>query len=126
MTTIQKIRTYILTRWISTVFFLLMCLFYIMLPCDVNKILLRISDFLFLSSLILLLITSIRQLIKGKWYWGILQLIALFVGLVMVMFMMALWLHINPNCFPNDPELFQNTIFQNVEFEDFEKIKSPY
>lgn len=66
--------------------FILSSLSVLLLMSSTNKILLNISDYFFLFTIILLLIAGFWQLIKGKSYIGILQLGTLFVGVLGIIF----------------------------------------
>jgi len=80
---IEILKKYILQKWwLPLLLFILSSLVFLILIPSTNTILLDLSDYFFLFTVILLLNAGIWQLIKGKWYFGLLQLGSLFVGVV--------------------------------------------
>lgn len=111
----EKIKRYVLLKWwIPILPFILAALIFIGLISSTNHLLLNITDYLLLSSVILLLIAGIWQLIKGKWYLGILQLVVLFFGIAGLIFIATFMSMFGP-----DTDTFADnlTVPDNVEIQ---------
>jgi len=111
----EKIKKYVLIKWwIPILPFIFTSLIFIGLISSTNHLLLNITDYLLLSSVVLLLIAGILQLIKGKWYLGILQLIVLFFGIVGLIFIATFMSMFGP-----DTDTFADnlTVPNNVKIE---------
>ena len=111
----EKIKKYVLIKWwIPILPFILAALIFIGLISSTNHLLLNITDYSLLSSVVLLLIAGIWQLIKGKWYLGILQLVVLFFGIAGLIFIATFMSMFGP-----DTDTFADnlTVPDNVEIE---------
>jgi hypothetical protein len=106
---------YILKKWwIPLLLFILTSLSVLALISSTNKILLNISDYFFLFTFSLLLIAGFWQLIKGKWYIGILQLGTLFIVVLGIIFIASFMSMFGP-----DTDTFADNLKlpENVELE---------
>ena len=111
----EFVTKYILKKWwIPFLLFILSSLSVLVLISSTNKILLNISEYFFLFTIILLLIAGFWQLIKGKWYIGILQLGTLFLGVLGIIFIAAFMSMFGP-----DTDTFADNLKlpKNVELE---------
>lgn len=111
----ETIKKYTLIKWwIPLLLFVLTSLFFINSISSTNTLLSNISYYLLLSSIIILLIAGIGQLVKGKWYWGLLQLAILFWGIYELIFI-AMFI----SMFGPDTDTFSDdlTIPDNIVFE---------
>ncbi|EDP94847.1 hypothetical protein U8527_08005 [Kordia algicida OT-1] len=92
------LKKYIFQKWwFPILLFLISSLFFMMLLASTKKILLFISDYFLLFTFILLLIAGFWQLFRGKWYLGLLQLGALFVGFVILVFVSTFMMMFGPD-----------------------------
>jgi len=114
---IKLLKKYILKKWWLPVFlFILSSLIFVLLISSTNDILLSISDFFLLFTILILLIAGIWQLIKGKWYLGLLQLGTLFVGIVGLIFLATFMSMYGPDT---------DTFADNLKLPENVKLEKP-
>ena len=110
-------KKYILIKWwIPLLLFIFSSLIFLGLILSTNTILLNISDFFFLFTIFLLLVAGIWQLIKGKWYLGLLQLGTLFVGVIGLIFIATFMTMFGPDT---------DTFADNLELPKNVKLEKP-
>ncbi|WP_272150704.1 hypothetical protein [Tenacibaculum aiptasiae] len=129
----EKIKIYILIKWwIPVLLFILSALIFIGLISSTDYLLSNITNiiaYLLLSSVILLFIAAIWQLIKGKWYLGILQLAVLFLGIKKLIFIITFMSMFGPDTdtFADNLTIPENVVIDypiDLEMgENFEAIR---
>ncbi len=77
------LKKYMLIKWwIPLMLFMLASFVFLLLISSTNDVWISLSDYFMLTTIILLFIAGVWQLIKGKWYLGLMQLFTLFAGIV--------------------------------------------
>lgn len=113
----EFLKKYILKKWwLSFLLFISSSLIFLVLISSTNKTLLNISDYFFMFTIILLLIAGFWQLIKGKWYIGILQLGTLFVGVLGLIFISSFMSMFGPDT---------DTFADNLKLPENVKLEKP-
>lgn len=113
----EFLKKYILKKWwLPFLLFISSSLIFLVLISSTNRTLLNISDYFFLFTIILLLIAGFWQLIKGKWYIGILQLGALFVGVLGLIFISSFMSMFGPDT---------DTFADNLKLPENVKLEKP-
>ena len=113
----ELLKKYILQKWwLPLLLFILSSLIYFILIPSTDNNLLSLSDYFFLFTIVLLLIAGIWQLIKGKWYIGLLQLSVLFIGYAGLIFVITLMSLFGPDT---------DTFADNLELPKNVKLEYP-
>ncbi len=105
------LRKYIFQKWwLPLLLFPVSSIIFLLLIPSTDELLLNISDYFFLFTIILLLPAGIWQLISGKWYLGLLQLGVLFIGLAGLIFILTFTTMFGPetDTFADNLELPKN------------------
>lgn len=78
----ESIKKYVLINsWLPIFYFIFGAFIFVGLTSSTNHLLVSISDYLLLSSALILLVTGIWQITKGNRYYGVLQLGVLLFGI---------------------------------------------
>lgn len=113
----ELLNIYILKKWwLPLLLFILSSLVFLFLISSTNKTLLNLFDYFFLFTIILLLFAGIWQLIKGKWYLGLLQLGTLFIGVLGLIFISSFMSMFGPDT---------DTFADNLKLPENVKLEKP-
>lgn len=110
----QQIKQYFLIKWwIPVLAFVLASLLFVALIASENDFIEKLVNYLLLTTMFLLFVATVWQFIKGKWYWGIVQLSTLFLGIGFI-FISSIYTRLGPD---NDTFADQLKLPENVKLE---------
>jgi len=113
----KQLKTYLFEKWwVPLLTFIVSSIFLLSLISSTNDSLLNISDYFYLFTVILLFIAGIWQLLKGKWYLGLLQLGILFIGFVVLIYIATFMTMFGPDT---------DTFADNIELPENINLEEP-
>ena len=118
----ETLKIYILEKWwIPVLSFIAFCIPYCLSLFSTSNTLVTISGYIFIFGIFVLLAAGIWQVIKGKWYWGVIQLGALLAGIFFLIVISTIASISGPDrdtfsddlTIPENIELFEVTPWKN-------------